>query len=106
MSEPKQADKAQRATGEIPDHSASEGAEVSDVPRRAVILDLSLQADSREALIDALNNILRRVAMGDMTRGCSGGYDNGYTYHYEEHEGPTHDEYAQQLKRWKALRET
>jgi hypothetical protein len=69
-------------------------------PKRAVTLDLSLQADSREALISALENIERRIAMGDMTRGCSGGYDSGYTYHYEERDGPTHDEYGQQLKDW------
>lgn len=73
---------------------------MSDTPRRAVTFDLSLQADSREAAITALENIQRRIALGDMTRGCSGGYDSGYTYHYEERDGPTHDEYNQQLKSW------
>lgn len=76
----------------------------SDVPHRAVRIKLDLEADSREAIISALANIERRVAMHDLTEGCSGGYDSGYTYTYTEAERPTHDEYAQALKDWLAAR--
>ena len=74
------------------------------VPRRAVVLELTLQADTRGALIDALRNIEYRIAAGEMTNGCSGGYDSSYTYRYEERDAPTHDEYGQQLKDWMATR--
>jgi hypothetical protein len=69
-------------------------------PRRAVILELNLQADSREALLTALMNIERRIASGDLLTGVSGGPDSGYIYHYEERDHPTHEEYVQQLKDW------
>jgi hypothetical protein len=76
-----------------------------DTPHRAVRLDLSLEADNRAALIAALENIERLIAAGEMTRGCSGGYDSGYTYTYLERDRPTHDEYAAQLKDWLANRQ-
>jgi hypothetical protein len=76
-----------------------------DTPHRAVRLDLSLEADTRAALITALENIGRLIAAGEMTSGCSAGYDSGYTYTHIERGRPTHDEYAAQLKDWLAIQQ-
>ena len=77
---------------------------MSELPRRAVTLLLDLQADSKDALLNALENIITHIDRGELTKGCSGGYDAGYTYEYAEAAGPSHDEYVEQLKAWKAER--
>lgn len=69
-------------------------------PKRAVLFDVSLQADSRDDMVRALDQLAYLVARGELTRGCSGGVSSGYTYHYEERPGPTAEEYTQQLKAW------
>jgi hypothetical protein len=66
---------------------------------------LDLQADSIEALCSALFNLSNQIAARDMSRTCtSGGYDSGYTYRLAVSEGPTHDEYAEQLNTYLELR--
>lgn len=67
-------------------------------PVRACRLVLDLQADSREDLLRTLEDIVCRIDRKEMTTGCSGGYNSGYTHEYTENAGPSHDEYAQQLK--------
>jgi hypothetical protein len=69
-------------------------------PQRACVLRLNLQADTREAVIDALNNIGIRIACEQMTTGVSGGYDSGYDYEYTESAEPSHDEYVKKLNAW------
>lgn len=73
---------------------------MSEAPRRAVSLKLDLQADSPAALIRALENIAIQIERHELTTGCSGGYDSGYTYEYCEAAGPSHDEYVRQLQQW------
>ena len=72
------------------------------VPKRAVTLDISIQADTREEMVRALWGVADRIQRQEMTRGCSGGWGSGFTYNYEENDRPTHDEYEKQLKDWLA----
>lgn len=71
-------------------------------PRRACVLQLELQADTPEEIEIALRDIGLRVLMGEITTGVSGGYSSGYIYSYEKRDGPSHDEYVQQLNSWVA----
>lgn len=75
---------------------------MSEVPHRAVRLKLDLEADDRMSMIQALENIGRRIAMQELTNGCSGGPDSGYIYTYTESEHPTAKEYREQLTDWLA----
>lgn len=68
-----------------------------DKPHRAVILTVTIEADTRQAMIDALDGIGQQIARGELTTGVSGGYNNGYIYSYVENDGPSHDEYWDQL---------
>lgn len=71
-------------------------------PKRAVTLDISLQADSPADMALALEQVAYLVHRGELTRGCSGGVNSGYTYHYEANDRPTHEEYREQLQQWLA----
>lgn len=68
-----------------------------NAPKRACRFVLDLQADNRQELADALYNIASRIERGEMTKGLSGGYSSGYIYELVENDGPTHDEFVQQL---------
>jgi hypothetical protein len=69
-----------------------------NAPKRACQFVLDLQADTRQELADSLYNIASRIERGEMTRGVSGGYSSGYVYELTENEGPTHDEWAANLR--------
>lgn len=69
-------------------------------PRRAVTLKLDLQADTRDELTRALEQIVFLIDRGELTNGCSGGPFSGYSYEYSEAAYPTHEEYHAQLKEW------
>lgn len=77
---------------------------MSEAPQRAVTLKLDLQADTPAALIRALENIACQIERGELSTGCSGGYESGYTYEYHEANGPSHDEYVKQLQTYCATR--
>jgi hypothetical protein len=80
--------------------------ERSDTPKRAVQFTLDLQADDINSLCSALFNLSNQIAARDMSRTCtSGGYDSGYTFRLSVSDGPTHDEYIQQLNAWLEARE-
>jgi hypothetical protein len=66
-------------------------------PHRAVRLVLDLEADTREDLLSALRQIGIEIAMGQLTKGVSGGYSSGYSYEYTESASPTHDQYFEAL---------
>lgn len=69
-------------------------------PHRAVRLDIKIEADTRQAMINTLDDIGRLIATEQITDGVSGGYDSGYIYKYTENDRPTHAEYADQLKEY------
>jgi hypothetical protein len=73
-------------------------------PKRAVILTAKIEADSRDEMVDALEDMARRLAMGEITNGCSGGPTRSSIYEYIEGEVPTHDEYFRQLHAYLAER--
>jgi hypothetical protein len=80
--------------------------ERSDTPKRAVQFTLDLQADDINSLCSALFNLSNQIAARDMSRTCtSGGCDSGYTFRLSVSDGPTHDEYIQQLNAWLEARE-
>lgn len=71
-------------------------------PKRACRLTLTLEADTRDEMASALENIAMQLDRGEMTRGVSGGYSSGYVYEYTEAEHPTHDEYVAALNAYLA----
>lgn len=73
-------------------------------PRRAVTLELAMQADTRADLIADLRHIIERIEREDMSTGCMSGPDSHYTHRYHEHDGPTHAEYFRQVNDWLADR--
>lgn len=68
------------------------------IPERACRLKLDIQADTREEMVRALEGIATSIDRCEMTTGCSGGVHSGWTYEYVQNDGPTHQEYQQQLK--------
>lgn len=67
-------------------------------PKRRIALTLSLEADSRAAAIDAIDQIVRELRMGYLqSEACSGGYSSGYTLKIIEDETVTHDSYFAKL---------
>ncbi len=66
-------------------------------PRRAFVLTLTIGADTREALSNALHNLSYQVAAEKLTEGVSGGVDSGYTYKLDVDESITHERYVQEL---------
>ena len=69
-------------------------------PHRAVILTVTIEADTRQAMVNALDGIGQQIAREELTTGVSGGYDSGYIYSYTEKGSPSHDEYADQLSEY------
>jgi hypothetical protein len=69
-------------------------------PVRAVTLELKIEADTRQDMIYTLQIIATDIAMGKMTKGCSGSYSSGYTYEYKESDSPTHDEWFEHLTKY------
>lgn len=71
-------------------------------PRRAYVLKLDLQADSREALLSALQYVDFLVASEQISSGISAGYDASYTYSLDIDESITHDAYMAAINGWLA----
>lgn len=71
---------------------------MSDIPRRAVMLTIKLEADTRQAMASALFDIGDQISRGELSTGVCGGYDSSYIYEYVEGNTPTHSEYAEQLR--------
>lgn len=72
------------------------------VPERACRLQLDIQADTRDEMVRALEGIATAIDRREMSTGCSGGVHSGWTYAYVENDGPSHEEYQQQLKAYVA----
>jgi hypothetical protein len=79
---------------------------VADAPKRACRFVLDLEADTRQDLADALHNMADRIERSEMTRGVSGGYSSGYIYELIESDGPTHDEWARELRAYLDAKQT
>lgn len=69
-------------------------------PRRACLFELTLEGDDRQAIVNSLISIATLIDRGEISSGCSGGYDSGYVYTYKESDRPTHDEYIQALNKY------
>jgi hypothetical protein len=53
-------------------------------------------------MVRALEGIATAIDRREMSVGCSGGVHSGWTYAYVENDGPSHEEYQQQLKAYVA----
>ena len=71
---------------------------MADAPKRACRFVLDLEADTRDDLATALYNIASQLERGELTKGVSGGYSSGFIYELVENDGPTHDEWARNLR--------
>lgn len=72
-----------------------------DSPRRAVTLELEMQADTPRDLASALYNFSIQIDHQEVSRsGVSGGCHAGYTYTYTANEAPSHDEYFAAVDVW------
>ena len=69
-----------------------------NAPVRACRLVLDLQGDSRSDIVNALENIAMHIDRQELTKGCSGGVNSGYSYEYTESDHPTTEEYHSQLR--------
>jgi len=72
------------------------------VPVRAFRFTLRLDADSRDDLTQALENIATRIALDELTTGVSGGYGSGYSYELLNDPSQTHERYFADLNAWLA----
>lgn len=68
-------------------------------PERKVVFLLKVGADDRQSLANALWSIADQIERREINgpTGVSGGYDSGYIYEFREGDGPSHDEYFEQL---------
>lgn len=73
---------------------------MSDKPQRAVTMTLTIGADRRQDMGDALREIADRIESGDINgpTGASGAPSVGYGYEFKASESPTHEEYHAQLR--------
>jgi hypothetical protein len=66
----------------------------SRLPRRRVLLELKIGADSRERLLDELADIERRLRMETLWGECvMGGWGSGWTLKVDEDPTITHESY-------------
>lgn len=74
---------------------------MSAAPVRAVRLQLDLQGDTPADVVNALEELARRVYGGELSaHGVSGGYHSGYIYSYDAATTPTHDDYVAAITAW------
>ena len=71
-----------------------------DKPQRAFTLTLVLGADSREDLVQALENLAFDISRGEITRGCWGSPSNGAFYELRTDQDMTHDRYFEAVDRY------
>jgi hypothetical protein len=71
---------------------------MKDRPRRAYVLTLELQADSRDDLSAALRQLALEVDRDRISRGVWGGVSSGANYSLDIDESITHDLYFQHLE--------
>ena len=65
---------------------------MNGAPRRRLVCVLEIGADSRDDLVQTLEDIARRIAMDDLSpRGFSAGYNSSYNYKLREDENVTHE---------------
>jgi hypothetical protein len=75
---------------------------MSEAPRRRVICELKIGADSLDELIIALEGIARRISMDDLsTSGFSAGYHSSYNYRLDEDESITEESWRAALEEWR-----
>jgi hypothetical protein len=76
-----------------------------DAPKRAVTLELEMQADEPRELATALYNFATQIDRNEVSRsGVSGSYHAGYTYTYAVNDAPSHEEYFAAVDVWLAAR--
>lgn len=81
----------------------SEASENTNEPvrlRRAFVLTLELQADTRNDLIGELRHLEFMIASEQLAHGVSGGYSTGSVYDLNVDESITHDLYMEQLNEY------
>jgi hypothetical protein len=71
---------------------------MNDAPKRSHELVCSIGADTQDDLIRALHDFADRIARGEITHGCSGGWNYGTIYSYKHDPSITHDSYFESLK--------
>lgn len=71
-----------------------------DKPKRACVLTLKMEADTRADMASALFNIADLIERGELTVGASGGVNSGAIYEYIESDKPTHEEYFIALQKY------
>jgi hypothetical protein len=72
------------------------------IPKRACILTIMLEADSKDDMLRALDATYQALARDELTHGVWGGSHHSAVYDYVQREHPTHDEYVLHLKEWLA----
>lgn len=75
---------------------------IRTAPRRRLLLELELQADSVVDLVVALENFAIQVDRGELTDGCSGGYSTGSIYKLDEDKTITHESFVKALDEYLA----
>lgn len=69
-------------------------------PTRAFKLTLSLQADTREDLINALIDLARNIERHSVSTGVTGGCSSGVIYELLINPEQTHEKYFEELNRY------
>lgn len=69
-------------------------------PERAVVLTMKMEADSINDLVGYLISFATNIERGEVTKGCSGGYNSGCVYELRENHDQTHDKYYAELLKY------
>lgn len=68
-------------------------------PKRAFVLTMTIGADTRQDLSEALNSIAFEIAAEKVTESVTGSYSWGGNYKLEVDESMTHDRYMEELNK-------
>ena len=73
---------------------------MTKAPERAHVLICKIGADTKDALVQAIEQFASRVARNDISHGCYGGPDDGAEYCYRHDPNQTHETYFEHLQRY------
>lgn len=66
---------------------------------RAHVLQIELGADTLDDLCQAMEDTVRRLKLGEMTKGCWGSPSNGAVYEYRNNPDMTHEKYFEEIEK-------